>query len=60
MKTAYTYKSCEILKSLGITPKEPTDECKVCPFYKNCPEDILNDAISDVMKMVSEYIKGVK
>ena len=43
---------CPIFKALG---KQGKKDCSVCPFSARCPEDILDDAVAEVIKVIGEY-----
>ncbi len=50
------FDSCPIYKATGQIGKVE-DECNHCPFRDNCIEDILNDAVAKVIKILGDYIK---
>ena len=58
MLQTYEYPSCPYAKELGLKPKDPTKECKDCPFFEDCLEDILGDAKDIVDDALSKRLNG--
>ena len=46
---------CPVFKATGRRGK---NECSVCPFSANCPEDRFNDAIVEVMEIIGDYLNA--
>ena len=51
-----SYKHCPIFESIEGQKQPVANECEVCPFSADCPEDLLNDAVSKILKQIGEYI----
>ncbi len=51
---------CEIFKATGIQTPTKIEICKACPFQKHCPQDILDDAVSEIIEQIAKYIKNEK
>ncbi len=57
MKYTKQYDSCPIFRAVGKTKPHRENECEVCPFTANCPEDRFNSAVADIMGDIGGYIE---
>ncbi len=49
------YVTCPVFEAIGKLAQQ--NECRVCPFAKNCLEDIQNDATAKILRIVGDYIR---
>jgi len=48
---------CPIFKATGKRKRQKDNECQICPFNANCPEDKLNDVITEIIKDIGAYTR---
>ena len=52
------YKKCPIFEATGIAVHKKVDECHACPFRNSCPQDIMDKAVSDILRNIGRYLHG--
>ena len=50
----YRKMTCPIFKSTGLKAKLEK-ECEACPFSHSCPEDMLDDTIMKILRMIGDF-----
>ena len=48
---------CKIFRLLKIEASKE-EECSKCPFSNHCPEDLGNDYVASILKLLGDYLKS--
>ena len=48
--------TCPIFQAIG-KKVIGSNKCAECPFISHCPQDIMDEAINEILKKVGQYVK---